>query len=209
MCAGLHQGSSFRYQVMANQDETLQQIPSQSMARAQELFFLCMCDVENRGENEGKETRAWSKPGPSKRQLSANQPPRAIRRLGGVQRCGGAKINCHTKGLTPDKTLLKKLVLAENTPGFMESPPGLWLELGGCVGAGRAAELLLLLHPGQQGSACPGCGMAGSPLRPPPRGREGHGTWQELARRRGLPAPESQEVIRASGLESKQAVSGS
>lgn len=68
MCAGLHQGSSFHHQVMANQDETLQQIPSQSMARAQELFFLYMCDVQNRGENEGKETRAWSKVGPSKQQ---------------------------------------------------------------------------------------------------------------------------------------------
>lgn len=126
-----------------------------------------------------------------------------------MQRCGWAKISCHTTGLAPDKTLLKKLVLTVNSPGFMESPPGLWLELGGCVGASRAAVLLLLLCPGQQGSVCPGCGVAGSPLGPPPQGREGYGTWQELVRRCGLPAPESQEVIGASGLESKQAVSGS
>lgn len=63
--------------------------------------------AEKRGENTGRE--AWAlgaKWGPSKQQLSANQPPGGIKgRLGGVQHSRGAKISCHTTGVALDKTL--------------------------------------------------------------------------------------------------------
>lgn len=67
-----------------------------------------MYAVLRKGVKREGELGAQGKPGPSKGHLFGNHPPARVRgRLGGAQRCRGAKISGHD--ITPDKTLFKKL----------------------------------------------------------------------------------------------------